>query len=215
MNYAQLVTAIENYTESSEAVFVAQIPTFVQLAEERIYNAVQIPAIRRNVTGNVTTGDKYLSLPTDYLATFSLAVVDSDGNQQFLLDKDVNFIRQAYPNPADSGLPKYYGQFAPYTFILGPTPDQNYQVELHLYYYPESIVVAGTSWLGDNFESALLYGALREAVIFQKGEQDMVAYYQKMYDESMALLKDLGDGKERRSAYRDGQLKLPVPGPVR
>ena len=189
MNYAQLVTAIENYTESSEAVFVAQIPTFVQLAEERIYNAVQIPAIRRNVTGNVTTGDKYLSLPTDYLATFSLAVVDSDGNQQFLLDKDVNFIRQAYPNPVDSGLPKYYGQFAPYTFILGPTPDQNYQVELHQYYYPESIVTAGTSWIGDNFETVLLYGSLREAVIFQKGEADMVAYYEQKYQESMALLQ--------------------------
>jgi hypothetical protein len=215
MNYAQLVTAIENYTESSESVFVAQIPTFVQLAEERIYNAVQIPAIRRNVTGSVTTGDKYLSLPTDYLATFSLAVVDSDGNQQFLLDKDVNFIRQAYPNPADSGIPKYYGQFAPYTFILGPTPDQNYLVELHQYYYPESIVTAGTSWIGDNFETVLLYGSLREAVIFQKGEQDMVAYYEQKYQESMALLQELGDGKERRSAYRDGQLKLPVPGPVR
>jgi hypothetical protein len=215
MNYAQLVTAIENYTESSESVFLAQIPTFVQLAEERIYNAVQIPAIRRNVTGSVTTGDKYLSLPTDYLATFSLAVVDSDGNQQFLLDKDVNFIRQAYPNPADSGLPKYYGQFAPYTFILGPTPDQNYQVELHQYYYPASIVTAGTSWIGDNFETVLLYGSLREAVIFQKGEQDMVAYYEQKYQESMALLQELGDGKERRSAYRDGQLKLPVPGPVR
>lgn len=215
MNYAQLVTAIENYVESFEAVFVAQIPTFVQLAEERIYNSVQIPAIRRNVIGNVTTGDKYLSLPADYLATFSLAVVDGNGEQQFLLDKDVNFIRQAYPNPADSGLPKYYGQFAPYTFILGPTPDQNYEVELHQYFYPESIVTAGTSWIGDNFETVLLYGALREAVIFQKGEQDMVAYYDQKYQESMALLKELGDGKERRSAYRDGQLKLPVPGPVR
>ena len=215
MNYAQLVTAIEDYTESSESVFVSNIPNFVQLAEERIYNAVQIPAIRRNVIGNVTTGDKYLSLPTDYLATFSLAVVDNDGNQQFLLDKDVNFIRQAYPNPVDSGLPKYYGQFAPYTFILGPTPDQNYQVELHQYYYPESIVTAGTSWIGDNFETVLLYGSLREAVIFQKGEQDMVAYYEQKYQESMALLQELGDGKERRSAYRDGQLKLPVPGPVR
>jgi hypothetical protein len=210
MNYAQLVTAIENYTESTESVFVAQIPTFVQLAEERIYNAVQIPAIRRNVTGRVTTGDKYLSLPTDYLATFSLAVVDSDGNQQFLLDKDVNFIRQAYPNPVDSGVPKYYGQFAPYTFILGPTPDQNYEVELHQYYYPESIVTAGTSWIGDNFETVLLYGSLREAVIFQKGEQDMVAYYEKMYMESLALLKNLGDGKLRRDAYRSGQIRLPV-----
>jgi hypothetical protein len=215
MNYSQLVTAIEDYTETTESVFVSQIPTFVQLAEERIYNAVQIPAIRRNVVGNFTTGNKYLSLPTDYLATFSLAVTDASGNQQFLLDKDVNFIRQAYPSATDTGLPKYYGQFAPYTFIIGPTPDQNYVVELHEYYYPESIVTAGTSWVGDNFETVLLYGALREAVIFQKGEQDMVAYYEKMYQESMALLKELGDGKERRSAYRDGQLKLPVPGPVR
>lgn len=215
MNYAQLVTAIEEYTETSESVFVSQIPTFVQLAEERIYNAVQIPAIRRNVVGAFTTNDKYLSLPTDYLATFSLAVTDTSGDQQFLIDKDVNFIRQAYPNATDTGLPKYFGQFAPYTFIIGPTPDQNYVVELHQYYYPQTIVTASTSWLGDNFESALLYGALREAVIFQKGEQDMVAYYEQKYQESLALLKDLGDGKDRRSAYRDGQLRLPVPGPVR
>ena len=215
MNYAQLVTAIEEYTETSESVFVSQIPTFVQLAEERIYNAVQIPAIRRNVVGAFTTNDKYLSLPTDYLATFSLAVTDTSGDQQFLIDKDVNFIRQAYPNASDTGLPKYFGQFAPYTFIIGPTPDQNYVVELHQYYYPQTIVTAGTSWLGDNFESALLYGALREAVIFQKGEQDMVAYYEQKYQESLALLRDLGDGKDRRSAYRDGQLRLPVPGPVR
>jgi len=215
MNYAQLVTAIEDYTETTESVFVSQIPTFVQIAEERIYNAVQIPAIRRNVVGSFTANDKYLSLPTDYLATFSLAVTDTFGDQQFLIDKDVNFIRQAYPNASDAGLPKYFGQFAPYTFIIGPTPDQNYVVELHQYYYPESIVTAGTSWLGDNFESALLYGALREAVIFQKGEQDMVAYYEQKYQESLALLRDLGDGKDRRSAYRDGQLRLPVPGPVR
>jgi hypothetical protein len=215
MNYAQLVTAIEDYTETTESVFVSQIPTFVQIAEERIYNAVQIPAIRRNVVGAFTANDKYLSLPTDYLATFSLAVTDTFGDQQFLIDKDVNFIRQAYPNATDTGLPKYFGQFAPYTFIIGPTPDQNYVVELHQYYYPQSIVTAGTSWLGDNFESALLYGALREAVIFQKGEQDMVAYYEQKYQESLALLRDLGDGKDRRSAYRDGQLRLPVPGPVR
>ena len=215
MNYTQLTSAIIDYAESSEQTFLDNISTFVQLAEERIYNAVQIPAIRRNVVGNVTAGDKYLSLPADYLATFSLAVFDANGDQQFLLDKDVNFIRQAYPNPNDQGIPKYYGQFKPYTFILGPTPDQNYQVELHQYYYPESIVTAGTSWLGDNFESALLYGALREAVIFQKGEQDMVAYYEQKYQESLSLLRELGDGKDRRSAYRDGQLKLPVPGPVR
>jgi hypothetical protein len=215
MNYTQLTSAIIDYAESSEQTFLDNISTFVQLAEERIYNAVQIPAIRRNVVGNFTSGDKYLSLPTDYLATFSLAVTDDAGDQQFLIDKDVNFIRQAYPNASDTGLPKYFGQFAPYTFIIGPTPDQNYVVELHQYYYPQSIVTAGTSWLGDNFESALLYGALREAVIFQKGEQDMVAYYEQKYQESLALLRDLGDGKDRRSAYRDGQLRLPVPGPVR
>ena len=210
MNYAQLSTAIQDYAETFEQVFIDNIPNFVQLAEERIYNSVQLPAIRRNVTGNVTTGDKYLSLPTDYLATFSLAVVDSDGNQQFLLDKDVNFIRQAYPNPTDTGIPKYYGQFAPYTFILGPTPDQNYEVELHQYFYPESIVTAGTSWVGDNFESALLYGALREAVIFQKGEADMVAMYEKQFVEAMAQLNRLGTGLERGDAYRDGQAKIKV-----
>ena len=215
MNYTQLSTAIKDYAESFEQVFIDNIPNFVQLAEERIYNSVQLPAIRRNVTGSLTAGDKYLSLPTDYLATFSLAVTDNNGEQQFLLDKDVNFIRQSYPSANDIGMPRYFGQFAPYTFIIGPTPDQNYVVELHQYYYPESIVTAGTSWVGDNFETALLYGSLREAVLFQKGEQDMVTYYEKMYQESMALLKDLGDGKERRSAYRDGQLKLPVPGPVR
>jgi hypothetical protein len=151
MNYAQLTTAIQDYAETFEQVFVDNIPNFVQLAEERIYNAVQIPAIRRNVVGNFTSGDKYLSLPTDYLATFSLAVTDSNGDQQFLLDKDVNFIRQAYPSATSTGLPKYYGQFAPYTFIIGPTPDQNYVVELHEYYYPESSVTAGTKWVGDNF----------------------------------------------------------------
>lgn len=210
MNYTQLVTAIQDYAESTEQVFTQNIPVFVQLAEERIYNAVQIPAIRRNVIGNFTAGDKYLSLPEDYLATFSLAVVDDNGDQQFLLDKDVNFIRQAYPNQNDTGLPKYFGQFKPYTFIIGPTPDKNYQVELHQYYYPESIVTASTTWLGDNFETALLYGSLREAVIFQKGEQDMVAYYEQKYQESLALLQLLGDGKDRRSAYRDGQVRLPV-----
>jgi hypothetical protein len=144
-----------------------------------------------------------------------MAVILADGTQEFLIDKDVNFIRQAYPNPTDEGIPRYYAQFEPYTYIIGPTPDDNYQVELHYYYYPQSIVTAGTSWLGDNFETVLLYGSLREAVIFQKGEQDMVTYYEQKYQESLALLRELGDGKDRRSAYRDGQLKLPVPGPVR
>lgn len=210
MNYAELSTAIQDYVETYEQLFVDNIPNFVQLAEERIYNAVQIPAIRKNVTGTFTANDKYLALPPDYLASFSLAVIGSDGSQEFLLDKDVNFIRESFPSPTITGVPKYYGQFKPYTYIIGPTPDQSYGVELHYYYYPESIVTAGTSWLGDNFETVLLYGALREAVIFQKGEQDMVSYYEQKYQESLALLKQLGDGKDRRSAYRDGQIRVPV-----
>lgn len=302
MNYDQLSQAIQDYAETTEQLFVYNIPNFVQFAEERVYNAVQIPAIRKNQTGNVSAGDVYLTLPDDYLASFSLAVIDADGNYEYLLDKDVNFIRQSYPNPTtDTGVPRYYGQFKPYTYIIGPTPDADYEVELHYYYYPISIVKGvtvglgsitggsgyidgyyenvsltggsginavasitvsggavtavtltnggslylvgdtlsasnyylggtgsgftvpvtntnnpdGTSWLGDNFETVLLYGSLREAVIFQKGEQDMVAYYEQKYQESLALLKDLGDGKDRRSAYRDGQLRMPVPGPVR
>ena len=215
MNYTQLTAAIQDYTETTEQLFVANIPTFIQLAEERIYNSVQIPAIRRNVVGNLTANDKYLKLPDDYLAVFSLAVFDADGNQTMLIDKDVNYIREAYPNANSTGTPKYFAQFLPYTLILGPTPDQSYQVELHEYCYPESIVTAETSWVGDNYESVLLYGALREAVIFQKGEQDMVNYYEQKYQESLALLKELGDGKDRRSAYRDGQLRMPIPGPVR
>jgi hypothetical protein len=302
MNFAQLSEAIQSYVETTEQLFVDNIPNFVQIAEERIYNAVQIPAIRKNVIGNFTAGDHYLALPQDYLASFSLAVIDANGNYEYLLDKDVNFIRQVYPNATtDTGVPRYYAQFSPYTYIIGPTPNDSYQTELHYYYYPVTIVqgsianfgtitggsgytngiyenvaltggegsaaaanitvsggavtsislvnggyfynindilsasvsslggtgsgfsvpvsaiqnTTGTSWLGDNFESVLLYGSLREAVIFQKGEQDMVNYYEQKYQESLALLKELGDGKDRRSAYRDGQLKLPVPGPVR
>ena len=210
MNYAALVAAICNYTETTEQSFVANIPNFVNIAEERIYNTVQLPAIRRNVVSNTISGLKYLQLPSDYLATFSLAVFDNTGAQQFLIDKDVNFIREAYPNPASQGMPKYFAQFDPDTIIFGPTPDQVYQVELHEYYYPESIVTANNTWLGDNFETVLLYGALREAVIFQKGEQDMVNYYEHQYQESLALLKVLGDGKDRRTAYRDGQVRVPV-----
>ena len=217
MNYAQLVTAIEEYTETSETTFVSQIPNFVQLAEERIYNTVDLPSLRKNVTGTLTIANPYLSAPGDFLSVFSLAVINDDGEYEYLLNKDVNFIRQAYPQPTDTGIPKYYAIFGPnsssvteLSFILGPTPDGEYLVELHYFYYPESIVTASTSWIGDNFESALLYGALREAVIFQKGEQDMVAYYEKMYMESLGLLKNLGDGKLRRDAYRSGQIRLPV-----
>ena len=217
MNYAQLVTAIEDYTETSEATFVSQIPNFVQLAEERIYNTVDLPSLRKNVTGTLTINNKYLSTPGDFLSVFSLAVINAAGEYEYLLNKDVNFIRQAYTQPTDTGIPKYYAIFGPnssspteLSIILGPTPDAAYSVEFHYFYYPESIVTASTSWIGDNFESALLYGALREAVIFQKGEQDMVTYYEKMYMESLGLLKNLGDGKLSRDAYRSGQLRLPV-----
>jgi len=208
MNYAQLVAEIQSYTENQFEV--ADINTFIEQAEQRIYNAVQFPAIRKNMTGTTTSGNKYLTCPPDWLATFSMAVIDASGNYTYLLDKDVNFIRSAYPSPTSTSLPEYYALFDQNTFILGPTPDGNYTVELHYYYYPESIVTAGTTWLSDNFDSALLYGALLEAYTYMKGEADVLANYKARYDEAMFLLKQLGDGKNRRDAYRNGQVRVPV-----
>ena len=211
MNYSQLVDLVKQYTQNEETSFVANIPVFVQLAEERIYNAVFIPAIRKNQIGTLTPSNKYLTLPADWLANFSLAVITPVTNaQSFLIDKDVNFIRECYPDPDDIGVPKYYAIFDKNTLILGPTPDSNYQVELHYYYYPESIVTASTSWLGDNFETVLLYGTLREAYIYMKGEQDMIQYYEQKYQESLGLLKLLGEGKDRRDAFRSGLNRIPV-----
>lgn len=210
MNYSTLVTLIQQYCESTESSFVANIPTFVQLAEERVYNTVQIPAIRRNQIGTLSANNKYLTMPSDWLATFSLAVINPDGSQEFMLDKDVNFIRQSYPSPTDTGKPQYYAIFDKNTFILGPTPDAAYSVEMHYYYYPESIVTAGTTWLGDNYETVLLYGSLREAYTYLKGEQDMMAYYEQKYQEAMQQLMRLGDGLNRRDSYRSGQVRTPV-----
>jgi hypothetical protein len=211
MNYTQLVDLVKQYTQNEETSFVANIPVFVQLAEERIYNAVFIPAIRKNQIGTLTPNNKYLTLPGDWLANFSLAVITPVTNaQSFLTDKDVNFIRECYPDPDDSGVPKYYAIFDKNTLILGPTPDSNYQVELHYYYYPESIVTASTSWLGDNFETVLLYGTLREAYLYMKGEQDIITYYEQKYQESLGLLKLLGEGKDRRDAFRSGLNRIPV-----
>lgn len=303
MNYAQLYQAIQDYSENTEETFLLNIPTFVMQAETRIYNSVQLPALRRNVTGVLTRNNKYLTCPDDWLANYSLAVIDGTGRYEYLLNKDVNFLREAYPNPTATGLPRYYSIFGPNTadqneisMMLAPTPDDNYSVELHYFYYPESIVQGvitlsdisnsgsgynngvyfnvplsggigrgaianvtienqsiteititnggsffsvgdlltadnndiggagvnfsvivtgvsnpeGTSWVGDNYDPVLLYGAMREAVIFMKGEQDMVAYYEKMFTESLAQLKRLGDGLERGDAYRDGQTKLKV-----
>jgi len=210
MNYAQLVAAIESYTENQFET--ADINTFIDQAEQRVYNSVQLPALRKNVIGNLTSGNKYLSCPSDWLATFSLALINGNNEFTYLLDKDVNFIRGSYPDTDAEfyGTPEYYAQFDQNTFILGPTPDASYAMELHYFYYPESIVTAGTSWLGNNFDSVLLYGSLLEAYTYMKGEADVTAMYQKRYDEAMALLKQLGDGKNRRDAYRNGQVRYPV-----
>ena len=234
MNYTQLFDTIQSYTENNFPDFTLasggiettteQINRFIQQAEQRIYNSVQFPSLRKNMVGNVQANNKYLQAPNDFLAVYSLAVITGYGTAaetyEFLLNKDVNFIRQSYPNPNDTGLPKYYALFGPaisnslitteLTFLMGPTPDAVYTVELHFYYYPESITTAVNTWLGDNFDTVLLYGALVEAYGYMKGETDMIAYYDVKYKEALALAKRLGDGLERGDAYRDGQTKIKV-----
>jgi hypothetical protein len=238
MTYNELFIQVKNYlqndfpsdtwtnvagTGTTSSTGTEQINFFIQQAEERIYNSVQVPALRKNVTGLVQQGNKYVTCPNDFLSVFSMAVVDGDGNYEYLLNKDVNFIRAAYPNPTtDTGKPRYYGLFGPaivgnaitdeLTFILGPTPDTNYLAELHFYYYPESITVAadGRTWLGDNFDTVLLYGTLVEAYTYMKGEADVMAFYETKYKEALALAKRLGDGMERQDAYRSGQYRQPV-----
>ena len=217
MNYTALSNAIQAYTENTEADFIAEIPVFVQQAEQRIYNSMQFPSIRKNVTGSTSANNKYLGCPNDFLAVYSIAIIDATGAYEYLLNKDVNFIRQAYPIPTDTGLPRYYALFGSQTndvneltFIVGPTPDATYVVELHYYYYPPSIVTAGTTWLGDNFDSVLLYGSLVEAYTYMKGEQDMMALYNGKYQEALALAKRLADGMERQDAYRSGQFRQKV-----
>ena len=312
MNYVQLYQAIQDYSENTEPLFVANIPLFVQEAEQRVYNSVQIPALRKNVTGNFSSGNQYLSLPNDYLSTYSIATIDATNNYVYLLNKDVNFLREAYPGVSYSGtayqgtpggVPKYYALFGPQygnanelSLIVAPTPDSSYPVELHYFYYPVSIVQGviatfgnptggslytngnyqnvsltggngtgavatitvsggsvtsvtlnnggsfylagdvlsassadvggtgsgfsvtvatannsdGTSWLGDNYDPVLFYGSMREAILFMKGEQDMVSYYEKMYVEALSQLNRLGTGLERGDAYRDGQAKIKV-----
>lgn len=220
MNYTELVAAIEAYSENydtSTGGFVDNIPVFIQQAEQRIYNTVQLPSLRKNVTGTLTANNKYLACPTDFLASYSIAVINPDTSYTYLLNKDVNFIREAYPTPTDTGTPAYYALFGPDTsainelsFIVGPTPDAEYSVELHYFYYPESIttVSSGTTWLGDNFDSVLLYGSLMEADAFMKSDADTITYHKDRYVEALSLLKRLGDGLERGDSYRDGQTKL-------
>ena len=218
MNYTQLTSAIRGFSENTFPETVGsftsaeQIARFVQLAEQRIFNTVQMPAFRQNVTGNMTSGNKYITTPTDWLATFSFAVINAANEYKYLLNKDVNFIRESYPDTdaAFYAKPEYYAVFDDNTFILGPTPDANYATELHYFYYPESIVTAGTTWLGTNFDSALLYGSLLEAALFMKSDADTMTVYKSRYDDAMAELKQLGDGKNRQDAYRSGQVRYPV-----
>lgn len=225
MNYATLFETIKGYVENDfpntswtdsagtgTATFTSteQINTFIQQAEQRIYNMVQLLDLRKNVTGNLTVNNPYLAVPTDWLATFSLAVITSGGRYFYLLNKDVNFIRESFPTPSVTALPTHYAFFDENSFILGPTPEENYAVELHYFYYPESIVTAGTSWLGDNFDSVLLYGSLLEAYTFMKGEPEIIANYQQRYGEALAMLKQLGEGKNRQDMYRTQQIRQPV-----
>ena len=237
MNYSELFIAVKGYLEndfpstvftdsagsssSSAATLTSkeQVNTFITQAEQRIYNTIQFPSLRKNVTGTLSTNNKYLSCPTDFLAVYSMAVVNTDGSYSFLLNKDVNFIRESYPIPTDTGVPAYYALFGPVstneaelTFILGPTPDSTYTMELHYFYCPESITTtaSGTTWIGDNIDSVLLYGSLVEGYTFMKGEADMIGLYEKKYQDALMLAKRLGDGMERRDAYRSGQARVPV-----
>jgi hypothetical protein len=227
MNYSTLFETIKGYVENDfpgttwtdsagtgTVTFTQkeQIDTFIKQAEQRIYNTVQLPALRKSVTGNCTINNKYLAMPSDWLAMFSLAIIRADQTQDYLLNKDVEFIRSMFPDPTDKGEPTHYAIFDNNTMILGPTPDASYNMEMHYYGYPTSIVdaVSGTTWLGDNFDSALLYGSLLEAYTFMKGEADVIAVYKSRYDEALALLKLLGDGKDRRDTYRSGQVRYPV-----
>ena len=208
MDYTQLKVDIQDICETTFTD--AQLAMFTEQAEQKIYNTVQIPALRKNVTGGLTANNTYLDIPSDFLWSYSLAVVDGDGSYSFLINKDVNFIREAYPKVTSIGLPVHYAYFNDDAFIVGPTPDSAYAVELHYGYYPASIVTAGTTWLGDEFDSALLNGALIEAIRFLKGEPDMVAMYERLYVQAIGLLKNLGDGKLREDAFRSGQYRVAV-----
>lgn len=219
MNYASLLASIKAYTEndfpdtagSGGLTSTEQLNTFIEQAEQRIYNRIQLLDLRKNVTGTATISNKYLTVPADWLANFSLAVIDPiTGDYEYLLNKDVNYIREAFPSPTASGKPTHYAMFDQDSYILGPTPDANYGMELHYFYYPPSIVTAGTTWLGDNYDSVLLYGALLEASAFMKGEADVATEYQKRYDEALGILKTYAEGKNRQDMYRTQQVRYPV-----
>lgn len=214
MNYAELTQAIQDYTENYESTFVDNIPTFVQQAEFRINRSVLIPEFRKNVTGTMTSGNRYLARPSDFLSVFSFAVISAAGEYTYLLDKDMNFMREAYPNPATTGKPKYYAQFAgdsvastAGSFLIGPTPNADYEVELQYYFDPPSIVDTSTSWLGDNAPTALLYGSLIEAYTFMKGDADLMTVYKTRYDDALAQI-GIVDVRGKRDSYRDGDMRV-------
>lgn len=215
VTYTQLQTAVEDTVENTFSA--TDFATLTRLAEQKIYNSVQLPNLRKNVTTPLVPSTPYMTAPLDFMSVFSLAVITSTGAYEYLLNKDVNFIRESYPDPVVQGQPRYYALFGPVynlptelTFILGPTPGAGYSAELHYFYYPESIVTAGTSWLGDNFDSALVNAVLVEAARFMKAEQDIVQLYTGQFNDSILLLKNLGDGKNRMDAYRSGQVRNPV-----
>jgi hypothetical protein len=219
VDYATLVSTIQAYVENDfptspgtgGLTSTEQIDTFIQQAEQRIYNSVQLLDLRKNVVGNTAAANKYLTVPTDWLANFSLATIDpTTGEYEYMLNKDVNYIREAFPYPSVTGKPTHYAMFDQNSYILGPTPDAVYQIELHYFYYPPSIVTAGTSWLGDNFDAVLLYGSILEAYTFMKGEQDVMAQYQNRYGEALAMIKQFGEGKNRQDMYRTPQVRYPV-----
>jgi len=213
MNYSELVQLVQDYTENNETSFVSNIPNFVRQAEERVFRSIMLPELRKNATASMTAGNQYLARPTDFLSVFSLAVIDGDGDYSYLIDKDVNFIREAYPSSSTQGVPKYYAQFdgdftspaSQGNFILGPTPNASYTAELHYYYDPPSIVDSGTSWLGDNAETVLLYGTLIEAYTYMKGEADLIAQYTERYREALSQLGGVSI-RSGRDEYRDGKL---------
>lgn len=215
MTYTELVAAVSDYCENT--FLTADMNTMIKLAEQRIYNTVQLANLRKSSTLTTSNGVQYVDAPTDFLSTFSLAIYPSGGGDYiYLLNKDANFMQEAYPNPTTVGTPKHYSLFGPSTpittlrFSFGPTPDAAYSVALNYFYYPESIVTANTTWLGNNFDSALFNGTMVEAIRYMKGEPDLVKFYQDMYLQAIALLKNLGDGKQRMDAYRDGQVRTQV-----
>ena len=207
--YDSLVQAIKDFTQYDETTFNNNIDTFIQNAEERILFAVDLTVFRKNQTGNLTNGNKYLTAPADYLSAFSLSVT-ANGSKSFLLQKDVEYLQEYNPTDA-TGVPKYYAIFDIDTFLIAPVPNSNYPVEIHYYYRPESLTQTSgseTTWISDYAQEALLYGSLIEAYIFMKGEQDLVALYDKRFNEALDRLKNYGEGREDIDAYRDGLIRV-------